>query len=660
MKIKTIAVYSHDGVMRPLNFNLAGLNIITGRSSTGKSALSDIVEYCMGRSTFNVPEGVIRDRVSWFSVIFQFASDEVLVAKPTPGHGKSSCSLAMLRRGKDIQVPAFSELQPNSDDDAVVALLSRILGIPENRTEVEIDQSRVSFAANIKHTFYYIFQKQGLVSNKDQLFYRQNEVQQPQAIKDTLPILLGVSSDDRYELDAKLRIAKRDLKLQDKLLAEAKDFVDTMVAKGRSLLAEARSVGISNSADSPANISEVINRLRVVVDWKPMALPSEHGGVIAAIESALSKLREERQSYSQRLDGARQFARRADGFNGEASEQQDRLSSIHALPRNPETGEWQWPFCEDNLGMASPIARVLLDELQGLNAEMQFVAGDRPKLEAFITEQTDEIGRISAEIKAKEQELASAIAANEMIAVMGSKNNAAARVVGRISLFLEGFRPNTEINAMSAERQRLKLRVEQLESEIAKDDRDERLSSMLNIISSMASAYFKDFGAEFSEYPFRLDFHQLTMVVDRPDRPVPMFRTGGGANHLAHHLSALLAIHEFAAKTKRPIPSFLFIDQPTQVYFPSEEKYKNADGTVEKTEADADVAAVRKLFQILLDYTNNKCGGFQLIVTEHANLRDQWFQDCLVEEAWTKPPALIPEDWPISGPPHRQEPHKAS
>ncbi|PRE66231.1 hypothetical protein, partial [Burkholderia multivorans] len=33
-------------------------------------------------------------------------------------------------------------------------------------------------------------------------------------------------------------------------------------------------------------------------------------------------------------------------------------------------------------------------------------------------------------------------------------------------------------------------------------------------------------------------------------------------------------------------------------------------------------------------------------ITEHANLREQWFQDALVEQPWTKPPALVPEDWP--------------
>jgi hypothetical protein len=41
----------------------------------------------MGRSTFGVPEGIIRDKVSWFAVIYQFSREQVLIAKPTPNAG---------------------------------------------------------------------------------------------------------------------------------------------------------------------------------------------------------------------------------------------------------------------------------------------------------------------------------------------------------------------------------------------------------------------------------------------------------------------------------------------------------------------------------------------------------------------------------------------
>jgi len=95
------------------------------------------------------------------------------------------------------------------------------------------------------------------------------------------------------------------------------------------------------------------------------------------------------------------------------------------------------------------------------------------------------------------------------------------------------------------------------------------------------------------------------------------------------------------------MPQFLILDQPTQVYFPSELVYKSVAGTVEDTETarDADLEKVRKLFKMLYDFTKQEVPGFQIIVTEHANLRDQWFQDSLVETPWTKPPALVPEEW---------------
>lgn len=191
MNIRDIVIYSHAGDMRRISLKVNGLNIVTGRSSTGKSALSEIVEYCIGRSDFNIPEGPIRDKVSWYAVIFQFSGEQVMIAKPAPAAVASSCSRAMIRRGATLEPLSFAELRQNADDDAVASLLSGLLGIPANRTEVSEKQSRDSYVASIKHTYFYLFQKQGLIANKEQLFYRQNEPFMPQTIKDTLPILLS-------------------------------------------------------------------------------------------------------------------------------------------------------------------------------------------------------------------------------------------------------------------------------------------------------------------------------------------------------------------------------------------------------------------------------------------------------------------------------------
>lgn len=646
MKIKSIHIYSHDGQRRDLQFNVNGLNVITGRSSTGKSALSDIIEYCMGRSSFNVPEGIIRDKVAWFAVIYQFEKEQVLIAKPTPSGSSASCSMAMLRRGTELQIPEFKNLLANTDDDSIVELLSRLLGIPENRTDVAPEHSRDSYNANIKHTLYYLFQKQGLVANKDQLFYRENEQFQPQAIRDTLPILLGVSSHDRYELESKLRIAKRDLKLSNKKLEQTRNVLDTSHEQAISLYSEAKTVGIISNTNENLDINSLIEALKSTLSWKPGIVLGDDGNRISHLEDEIAQLRKARRNTQARIDATRQFAKRASGYENEAAEQIDRLASIKALPKNSDTGEWQWPFSEQNLALESPIAKVLLNELESLDKELRIAIGQRPKLEAYLTELNSEVDKITGDIQRKNAELSAAILTNDAIAQMGEHNNAAARVIGRISLFLETLLPNDDLDKLKMENRRLNSKVKQLEEQIGNDDSNERLTSILNNISAQITRYIQKFEAEFQDFPARLNLPQLTVIIDRPDRPVPMSRTGGGENHLAYHLSALLALHMFAAKNNRPFPNFLLIDQPSQVYFPSEQAYKNADGSVQRTEADADLTAVRRLFELLLRFTKEDVPGFQLIVTEHANLSEQWFQDTLVEEPWTKPPALVPEDWP--------------
>lgn len=644
MKIKSIHIYSHDGRRRDVAFHLSGLNVITGRSSTGKSALSEILEYLMGRSTFNIPEGVIRDRVAWFAVIYQFNGEQVLIAKPAPSHGRASCSQAMVRRGAQVSVPAFAELAVNDDDDGVETLLSRLLGIPENVTDVPLSSSRESYQANIKHTHYYLFQKQGIVANKDQLFYRQNEQFQPQAIKDTLPILLGISSRDKYELESRLRGVQRDIRLNGKQLEQARTAVATSDEKALGLLSEARAVGIP--LPDVGETGAWIEVLRSVLAWKPAPVPEDDGLRVSAIENDLVSLREQRREIQRRIDAAIQYAKRSEGFEAEAWEQKDRLTSIKLLPKNRATGEWQWPFAEANLGMETPLAAALIAELESLEREMAAVVGERPALEEYLAGQRQEIQDIGDKIRNKEVELSAAIASSEIIAQMGNRNNAAARVVGRVSLFLEGLVPDEELARLEREDRRLRAKAADLERQIGADDSQERLVSTLNNIATHMSGYISALGGEFGEFPARLDLHNLTVAIDRPGRPIYMSRTGGGENHLAYHLAALLALHRYAASNNQPIPRFLLIDQPTQVYFPSEAVYKAADGSVETTETDADLEAVRRLFELLRRFTEEHAPGFQLIVTEHANLRDEWFQAALVERPWTKPPALVPEDWP--------------
>jgi hypothetical protein len=645
MKIREILLYGHAGEIRRIVFNVDGLNIITGRSSTGKSALSDIIEYCMGQSLFNIPEGIIRDKVSWYAVIYQFPGEQIFIAKPAPSTNASSCSRAMIKRGAIIDVPSFNELNQNADDDTVVSLLSELLGIPDNTTDVSQEHSRNSYRTTIKHTYYYLFQKQSLITNKEQLFYRQNEPYIPQTIKDTFPILLGVIPDNRLEIESKHRAIKRDLRIAQKQLSEAQCSREKIDLRILGLLSEAQQTGILAQGFTVTSTDEGLRILAEISRWKPIPIPDEDTVRIAELEDEIAAIRKERTAINERLRAARIFAEQEDGFRVEVLEQKSRLESINALPTKPDSGEWQWPFAPNELYLSSPIAQALINELESLDRELTAVATERPQLDEFTRKNENNLSVLTHRLRSKSEELSTAIAANTVIEEMGNRNAAASKTVGRISFFIETYHPDDDLKALFARVNDLTFRAKQLEKEIGDDDNGERLSSILNIISNRLSKYVKELQAEFADIPIRLDLKRLTVIIDRPERPVPMNKTGGGENHLAYHLAALLALHHFAFTNNKPIPSFIFLDQPTQVYFPSEQAYKHASGSIEETEKDADLEKVRNLFSLLHKFVTDEAPGFQIIIAEHANLRDKWFQDSIVEEPWAKPPALVPDEW---------------
>lgn len=54
MQIQELVLYGRNGKVRHLPFSLGTVNIITGKSKSGKSAVGDIIDYCMGGSSCNI------------------------------------------------------------------------------------------------------------------------------------------------------------------------------------------------------------------------------------------------------------------------------------------------------------------------------------------------------------------------------------------------------------------------------------------------------------------------------------------------------------------------------------------------------------------------------------------------------------------------------
>src|SRR5215510_7961939 len=81
---------------RVLTFELGVVNVISGSSKTGKSAVIPIVDYCLGSDRCAIPVGVIRDACEWFGIVVETAEGQKLLARREPGDQQQTGDMFVL------------------------------------------------------------------------------------------------------------------------------------------------------------------------------------------------------------------------------------------------------------------------------------------------------------------------------------------------------------------------------------------------------------------------------------------------------------------------------------------------------------------------------------------------------------------------------------
>jgi hypothetical protein len=648
MQIKSVVLYNSVGETRQLDFKQGQINIITGQSTTGKSSLIEIIDYCFGRSKFLIPEGVIRDSVAWYGVVFVINQQtEVFIAKPAPEPNAQSQSAVFYEVATSIEPPPLEDLKVNSTDDAVVASLSKFLNLAPNIHIPDEKESRHPVEATIRHTVFYLFQEQGLIANKEVLFHRQVEPFMNQTIKDTLPFFLGVTGDERIKIQNELRLARRALKLAKRDLQEAEFLVSDKLKRGLSLFNEAKQVSLID-ADTEVDADaadEIIDALRNTLEWRPSIAPLPHEDNVQQIREEVDALRESYRRTQSRIRAAETFSREAQGYESEAGEQRMRLQSIE-LFKDIEGSEHICPLCSSELNESIPKVSEINSSLELLNEDLSTVEREQPRLREYIDSLKEEREECRQQMADKEFSLQTLIAEQEAADELRDNNTRIARVVGRISLYLDTLEIVDETSNFQKAVKSAEEKVARLEKMLDDDETEEIQISILNRIGLQMTEFAKTLQLEHSAWPYRFDLRNLTVFADRPGRPISMQRMGGGENYLGCHLTTLLALHKHFIDEKRPVPAFLVLDQPAQGYFPDLEKYKSLSGTTEETaRSDADLEAVQRMFGLLFDTCRQLAPNFQIILLEHANLPGEQFQNALVERPWTQGRALIPQDW---------------
>jgi hypothetical protein len=733
MQLLALTLYSLDGRRRNVEFEPGKLNIVTGESKTGKSALLTITEYCLGRSEYLVPAGPIANAVSWYATLWQLTADpagpRAFAARPAPPKGQKTTQRMMFSLGgPDLRAPDFADLTENSDADTVQRLLGRAIGIDENFIQSRgPGMNQTPFQANLGHAAWLCFQDQDEVASKNYLFHRQGDGRVAEHLKDTIPYFLGAAPADAAAQRAAIRDAQRTLRRAETALANAQNEAYEMDSALRSLLAEARAVGLTEVTDAPDRTS-LVTALHAAVGRPVTADDPDDGNAVArpggsdaaplgargpsdgerprddgedrsaqtegqeagdgpadedapplsaetiALLEAQNRRRAllaDRDRLSRELDNILDSRKvlldRRDqvrDFTGAVAVHAGRLTSLELLELTSNTPEdaagdgegdgegdtaghaedgaheASCPFCGNDLPVPDASVTDLRDRLAQLRSDVADLGRPPGSIESAITDLESTADQVRAELAASNTALEAVTGAEELARRARNRAAAAFYTRGRISAYLSmsGATTTAAVNKLRNDVVSARTRLERLAAAFDPDNAREQLLSRLNLVGRYLTDYARRLGVEHVQDSVRLDLANLTVVTDTNDGPLALTRIGSGSNWIGYHLAAHLALHRYFVENDRPVPSFLMVDQPSQAFFPSEAA--KATGKVK----DADRDTVMNMFQVMKSVVDELAPRFQIIVSDHADLEEDWFQEA-IKHTWRDGVKLVPLDW---------------
>jgi hypothetical protein len=664
MQLLSLTLYGHNGRQRTVAFRPGRLNIVTGESQTGKSALLTIVEYCLGRDSIRVPVGPITDTVIWYGALWQLdGGARAFVARPAPQPGRSSTQLAMLEfGGDDLQPLARGRLEVNTDSGSLREQLGRRIGIEENLAEPAPGSLRQPLEANLGHATLLCLQGQSEIANANQLFHRQGEPGIDQALRDTIPYFLGAVPRDQALKRARLRDARRTLQRSEAALRIAEEAAATLDVQLLALLAEAQAVGLAGETASTgrADRGALVATLQAARHAPEPAVPDLPDAAEQDRRRSLERIRDELRAELLRLiDDRALLLDQRDGESGYLNAvtlQAGRLESLGLLgphgtadntteashnadDANHPQGTDQCPACGQQMAEPAPTAEQLRISLSRLNEQLADLSAARPRQRVALQQLDAAIGDIRDRLSTAEAALDSLLAATAVTTqgTRGSRDFVRGRIDAVLSLVRVA--DDLELRRLQAARDAAAATVAALETELDDGDEREQLTSRLLAVSRDMTRYAEELQLEHRGPNVRLDLARLTVVTDIETGPAPLFRIGSAENHIGYHLVTHLALHRYLVRQNRPVPRFLMLDQPTQAYYPSEVTQRTGIAAT-----DADREAVLRIFQLILNVVTELASDFQVIVCDHANLSEDWFQESIMHN-WRNGEALIPTDW---------------
>ncbi|MGR9165644.1 DUF3732 domain-containing protein [Rhizobium leguminosarum] len=653
LHIKEIIIWPEDPNVEPrtIPFDPKKLSVISGWSSTGKSSVISIIDYVLGAGTSAIPVGVIRDKASWYGLTLETDVGLMRLGREKPQLRQVSDQYWLLQ-GEEVSQSLPRRPRPNARTERIKQLFDDLSQL----SNLDTDPSGRGFGgrASFRDMAAFNFLPQHVVANPYTLFFKADTSQHREKLRNVMPLALGIlANEDLVKLHTR-RLLRDELRRVEADLNLRREALERWRGNATVAFYHAQELSLLPSGPLPESLDEVIDILKKVVA-KGGETVTTSGRVSVAVDR-LQELRERERASDRSISDGKRRLRRLRSLRGSVADYGDILADQKQRIRG--VGWFKEAIVAHECilcGSDTGAARRALEELEGPISELEdLIAGTMATPPVVDREILD----VEAQLIKDEQSLLTLrrtrIAAEATVDAEQGRSQSLENVYRFLGGTEQALRMVGEVESEGGLRHQvedLRNRISELDRALDQNRQREREIQIHTSISKGISRFIELLEIDGADGTPSLDQRELNIKFQRSEGEKPDFlwEIGSGENWMAYHLAAMFSLHTLFLRrgSQSPVPSFLVIDQPSQVYFPSDtyKQFVEKDGDQDSSLRSLDLQRTRQIFKAIA-HVQKVLGGLQVIILDHAD-RNTWGDIENIKEVgnWRDDDALIPPSW---------------
>jgi energy-coupling factor transporter ATP-binding protein EcfA2 len=644
--IDTIFFLGVGGERRDVTLIPGEINILTGASGTGKSALIKAIDYCLGSGQCELPAHIRRRSVA-VGVRWVRGRDQMIIGRIIPPVGQATSTHLFATSGLNLSLPgSIEDFVGPTNVEAGKAFIERAFGIGDLGDEVDPSKSTRG-RATVRHATPYLFVTKEVIDSETVLLHGLERPDKAPDLIASMPYFLGAIDDASAIEERRLKQLRYTLDREEARLAARVKAETALRQRARGLLFEASRLGLVAEPAESATEAELLATLGRAVETTLEANTYPGEGEIGELQRHRAGILAELEVTRRQLRSAHVAVRDAEGFEGAVVRQHKKLRLAEHLGLDDISTIC--PVCSSPSEKGRETALALRQTLETVKAESTAIERARPNLANLALELQETSRQLNAQLRTVDDRIRSWLRQSEQTRQLADLAQAKAHLQGRVSFFLEtsADQPRQTLTDLSV----LRSQIEELEARVDREAKRVKLQHAERKVSQYASEILEQLPTVApcigSELEFTSRGPEVVLIEAESGAVLRMPDIGSDQNYLAIHIALSFALQRHFELISAPVPGVLVLDQVSRPYFPARDEEVD-EREIAGGEADEDVQAMRRHIDFLFAEIKRHT-GLQVLLIEHAYFADDERFVKATRERWTRASgnALIPRNWPV-------------